>query len=41
MPIMPKTLQDAEVIIRDLSNQNLSIQEELDMFILENDRLKL
>ena len=38
---MPKTLQDAEVIIRDLSNQNLSIQEELDMFILENDRLKL
>ena len=41
MPIIPKTLHDAELVIRDLTNQSLAIQEELDVFILENDRLKL
>ena len=38
---MPKTLHDAEIVIRGLTNQSIAIQEELDMFILENDRLKL
>jgi len=40
-PLLPKSLKEAELVIRDLSLQNLSLQEELDMFILENDRLKL
>ena len=36
-----KSMQEAEMVINELSIQVNSLQEELDFFVLENDRLKL
>lgn len=37
----PKTLAEAELLVNEFALNNQALQEELDEFVLENDRLKL